>query len=326
MTDAEALALAGRALALWGGGEAPPRLVKNRENIVFELRLAGGARAALRLHRPGYQTAAGIGSELLWMQGLAAAGLLVPAPVPSLSGALVEEAGGRCLSCVGWLEGAPLGAAEAPLAGEAAEQAAMMHDLGGLVARLHGATDALALPAGFTRPSWDEEGLLGEAPLWGRFWESPAFAPGERALMLEARGFARKALADLRAGGADYGLIHADVLRENVLCHAGALALIDFDDAGFGFRHYDLATALVQSLEEPALPDLAAALVAGYRAARPLAPGRLALFVMLRCCASAGWIASRAGPGDPRQRFYAGRALRMARHVLDGTAPWEPGL
>ncbi|MBC7139842.1 MAG: phosphotransferase [Defluviimonas sp.] len=325
MTDAEALALADRALALWGGG-APPRLVKNRENIVFELRLAGGARAALRLHRPGYRTARAIGSELHWMRGLAAAGLPVPAPVPSLSGALVEAAGGRCLSCVGWLEGAAIGSAEAPLPGGPAEQAALMRDLGGLVARLHDAADRMALPAGFTRPRWDEDGLLGETPLWGRFWESPAFTADERALMRQARAAARAALADLRAAGADYGPIHADVLRENVLRHAGRLALIDFDDAGFGFRHYDLATALVQSLEEPALPDLAAALVAGYRARRPLVPGRLALFVMLRCCASAGWIASRAGPDDPRQRLYAARALGMARHVLDGSAPWQPGL
>ncbi|CAM5375607.1 phosphotransferase [Frigidibacter albus] len=181
-------------------------------------------------------------------------------------------------------------------------------------------------PRALPGPAWDEEGLLGEAPLWGRFWDSPAFAPGERALMLEARTAARAALAGLRAAGGDYGLIHADVLRENVLCERGTLALIDFDDAGFGFRHYDLASALVQSLEEPALADLAAALVAGYRAGRALVPGQLALFVMLRCCASAGWIASRAGPDDPRQRFYAGRALRMARHVLDGTAPWEPRL
>ena len=325
MTDAEALELASRALALWGGGDAP-RLVKNRENTVFEMRLAEGQRAALRLHRPGYQTVAGIESELLWMQGLAAAGMPVPAPVPALSGALVEALDGRCVSCVGWLDGVPLGSAELPLAGTPGEQAERMRDLGGLVARLHEATDALELPTGFARPSWDEDGFLGEAPLWGRFWNSPAFAADERALMLEARDTVRAALGALRAEGADFGLIHADVLRENVLCHDGGLALIDFDDSGFGFRHYDLATALVQSLEEPALPDLAAALVAGYRAARPLAPGRLALFVMLRCCASAGWIASRAAPGDARQRFYAGRALRMARHVLDGTAPWEPGL
>ncbi|GGH58360.1 phosphotransferase [Frigidibacter albus] len=325
MTDAEALELAGRALALWGGGGAP-RLVKNRENIVFEVRLAQGPRAALRLHRPGYQTVAGIESELCWMQGLAAAGLRVPAPLPALSGALVEALDGRCVSCVGWLEGEPLGSAEAPLPGSAADQAARMHDLGALIARLHDGTDAMMLPPGFARPSWDEDGFLGEAALWGRFWESPAFAPGERALMLEARDVARQMLAEVRAEGCDFGLIHADVLRENVLCHDGQLALIDFDDSGFGFRHYDLATALVQSLEEPALPDLAATLVAGYRETRTLAPGRLALFVMLRCCASAGWIASRAGPDDPRQRFYAGRALRMARHVLDGTAPWELGL
>lgn len=325
MTDAEALALAEQALALWGGGAEPPRLVKNRENIVFELRLADGSHAALRLHRPGYQTLAGIESELHWMRALAQAGLQVPVPVPTQDGALVAVAGGRCLSCVTWLQGEALGSAEAPLPGEPEEQAALMHDLGALIARLHDATDAMAMPAAFTRPCWDTEGLLGEAPLWGRFWENPAFTAEDRALMLEARAAARALLAPL-AKGADFGLIHADVLRENVLRHEGGLALIDFDDAGFGFRHYDLATALVQSLEEPALADLAPALVAGYRTARPLAPGSLALFVMLRCCASAGWIASRAAPGDPRQRFYAGRALRMARHVLDGTAPWEPGL
>jgi hypothetical protein len=39
---------------------------------------------------------------------------------------------------------------------------------------------------------------------------------------------------------------------------------------------------------------------------------------MLRTFASAGWIATRAAANDPRQRFYAARALRMARLVLDG--------
>ena len=32
------------------------------------------------------------------------------------------------------------------------------------------------------------------------------------------------------------GLIHADAIQENVLNHAGALSLIDFDDSGYGYR------------------------------------------------------------------------------------------
>ena len=61
------------------------------------------------------------------------------------------------------------------------------------------------------------------------------------------------------------------------------------------------------------------ALEAGYRVARrhgagPL--GNIDMFVALRCFASAGWIVSRAGPDDPRMRFYADRAVRAARSVL----------
>ena len=121
--------------------------------------------------------------------------------------------------------------------------------------------------------------------------------------------------------GGDYGLIHADVLRENLLDDAGRLWLIDFDDCGFGFRLYDLATALSQSLDEPQLPGLAAALLDGYGESRrlPPQPGQwLTLFVLLRCLASCGWPITRSTADDPRMRPYATRALRLARLYLDG--------
>ncbi len=130
----------------------------------------------------------------------------------------------------------------------------------------------------------------------------------------------------MRAQGGDFGLIHADVLRENVVETPDGLALIDFDDGGFGFRLYDLGTALVQNLEEPNLAPIAGALVAGYRRARPapdLDANTLTLFVLLRCFASAGWIVSRAPRTDPRQGLYAARALRLARYFLEGSSPWD---
>ena len=126
-------------------------------------------------------------------------------------------------------------------------------------------------------------------------------------------------LARHEAEGADFGLIHADVLRENVLIHEGRLSLIDFDDSGFGFRAYDLATAEVQGLEDPMNAVASLALHEGYRAARradapPL--GDVTLFVALRTFASCGWIVTRAAPDDPRQRFYADRAVRAARRLM----------
>ena len=54
-------ALASEAAALWQG--KPLRLLRNRENAVFEIAIPSG-RAALRLHRIGYQDSAAIASEL----------------------------------------------------------------------------------------------------------------------------------------------------------------------------------------------------------------------------------------------------------------------
>ena len=326
LDDAQAQGLAERALEHWGGAQRPPRLVKQRENIVFDAVLRGGPRVALRLHRPGYQSRSAINSELWWTRALAECGLPVAVPVPSISGALVEAMDDRAVSCVGWLEGSPIGSGEASLVGSTAVQAALMHALGRLIASVQEATDAFTLPGDFERPAWDTEGLLGDAPRWGRFWENPAFSAAERDIVEQARALARERLEAYRADGADFGLIHADYVRENVIAGLRGLALIDFDDSGFGFRLYDLGTALTQSLEEPHLPLLARSLVAGYRELRALsdeAEGTLALFLMLRTFASAGWAVGRAAPDDPRQRLFTRRVVRMARHVLAGTTPWD---
>lgn len=321
----EGWAMAEAAAALWGATPGSARPVKVRENIVFQIAFPNGASAALRLHRPGYQTRATIEAELDWTTRLAAAGLRVPRPRPTLAGATTARVGSRQASVVGWLEGAPAGDGGRPLSGTRAEQTALFAALGGFLGDLHRLTDGLEFRDPPVRQHWNVDGFLGESPLWGRFWENPTLTPAEQNLLLTARKAAAAQLLALIADGADCGLIHADVLRENILLTPAGLALIDFDDCGYGPRLYDLGTALVQNLEEPHLPELAAALASGYASTRP-APGLalpgLVLFVALRAFASAGWIISRAAPDDPRQRFYAERALVMARHIIDGTAPW----
>ena len=303
---------------LWGVSGAP-RLIKDRENAVYEIALPGGERAALRLHRPGYQSAAAIRSELWWMTELAGAGVPVPRPLPTRDGRLVAEIGGRAASVVGWIEGEQIGDGATPLEPDAETVALRYRALGRLVAQMHDATDRLALPSDFERLSWNRPAYVGEAPLWGRFWENPSLTPEEADLLRAARAEADAALARHEAMGADFGLIHADVLRENVLVKGGRLSLIDFDDSGFGFRAYDLATAEVQGLEDPMNAVASLALLEGYRAARradapPL--GEVMLFVALRAFASCGWIVTRAAPDDARQRFYAARAVRAAQRLM----------
>ena len=309
MTEAEEAARA------FGG--SLPRLIRKRENAVYDMMLPSG-RTALRLHRAGYQSAAAIRSELWWCHALASAGVPVARPVPALDGQLlVLLSTGRLASALAWVDGVPLGEAGVPLAGDASEQAARHRALGRLLAQLHSATDALVPPPEFTRISWDSDGLLGETPFWGRFWDHPALQPEDAALLRRTRDFLRERMQDHAASGS-FGLIHADVLRENVFVGPSGLSLIDFDDSGFGFRLYDLGTALSQNLFEPALPRIAQALAEGYGETRPLDPDMIPVFTLMRCCASVGWTMPRLAPDDPVHRSPIARAVGLARHVLDG--------
>jgi Ser/Thr protein kinase RdoA (MazF antagonist) len=253
------------------------------------------------------------------MAQLDRAGVPVPRPVPTRNGALVAEVAGRAASVVTWVEGEQIGDGGTPLEADMEAVAARYRALGRLIAQMHDVTDALTLPPDFERLRWNRPAYTGEAPLWGRFWENPALAPEEAALLRAARAEADAALARHEADGADFGLIHADVLRENVLTHDGRLSLIDFDDSGFGFRAYDLATAEVQGLEDSMNAAASLALHEGYRDTRRAdapALGDVTLFVALRTFASCGWIVTRAAPNDPRQRFYADRAVRAARRLM----------
>ena len=111
----------------------------------------------------------------------------------------------------------------------------------------------------FDRPVWDAQGLLGETPLWGRFWENPQLTAAQAALLTQARDHALARLSALK--GADYGLIHADLVQENVLIGPGGPHLIDFDDGGFGYRLFDMATVLNFILREADPAPLQAAFV-----------------------------------------------------------------
>ncbi|MFN3646869.1 MAG: phosphotransferase enzyme family protein [Gemmobacter sp.] len=309
---------AAEAAAHWGGAQTL-RLIRDRENAVFEAMLPTG-RAALRLHRVGYQSEAAIRSELWWCAALADAGAPVPRPVPARDGELLHRlSSGRLASVIGWIDGPPLGEAGVPLAGRRDELVARFRAVGDLVARFHEATDALTLPDWFTRPRWDVPGLTGETPFWGRFWDHPDLTADERETLLDAR---RHIAATLGARGGDFGLIHADVLRENVLFAPDGPCLIDFDDAGFGYRAFDLGTVLSQTLAEPHLPALAQALVQGYAARRPLDPSLIPTVTLARCCASVGWTMPRLAPGDPIRRRHIERAVRLARAVLGPGVDW----
>ena len=307
-------ALASEAVSHWNGRVS--RLLRDRENAVFEVALPSG-RAALRLHRMGYQDDAAIRSELWWCAALAAKGVAVPAALPSRSGDfLVKLSNGRNASIINWMQGEAFGEAGQPLPCAPEHRLTRHYMLGELLAAVHAATDTLVLPPDFTRPRWDIEGLVGEVPFWGRFWEHPTATAAQADILRAARDFLRAQISEHQRNGGDFGPIHADVLRENILVNDGALSLIDFDDSGFGFRLYDLGTALSQNLYEPDYPQIRDALIAGYSQTRPADRSMVEVFTLARTCASVGWAAPRLAPDSPIHTSHIARAVMCAQTVM----------
>lgn len=308
--------LAQQAAALWGLDPTRLTLAAARENAVWRAEGPGGPYA-LRLHRPGYRTEAELRSELQWMGALAEGGLPVPRPIPSRAGRLVEVVEGTAVDLLTWLPGRMVGK-QGALEG-IADRAGHMHRLGALLARLHDLSDAWTLPEGFARPLWDRPGLLGVTPLWGPFWDNPDLTRAQRATLLAARA---RANIDLRRreSGLDFGLIHADAITENVMIDGDALALIDFDDGGWGFRDFDLATVLMRQLAAPDYGDLRAALLQGYAARRAVDPAALDLLLLCRAFTYLGWIIPRrAEPGGAERSARAiATALPLAEAYLGG--------
>ncbi|MBB3610640.1 homoserine kinase [Rhizobium sp. BK602] len=316
------------ALDHWPVQAHEPVLMKYRENAVFRITLEDGQFAALRLHRPGYHDETSLRSELDFMAALKRGGLNVPRPVATSDGQnlLLLPANGHFpeqhADVVSWIDGIPLGQSGTPLSHSTEMQADIFFRIGQGMAAMHELADAWQPPEGFSRPAWDLDGLLGETPLWGRFWDCPGLPSSSIAALLALRDELRQALAAIAPDTLDYGLIHADLVRENIfLTEEGSnIAFIDFDDAGHGFRLFDLATALLKNRSEPAYPAIEEGLISGYRSRRALSDTALAslpLFMVLRSLTYIGWLAERPETPDAAARLsrYVNESLEMARKL-----------
>jgi Ser/Thr protein kinase RdoA (MazF antagonist) len=292
------------ALPLWPLDVADVTPIKVRENAVFAVQLRGGTRVALRVHRLGYHSDDALRSEFLWCDALAAQGIEVPRAVPSRAGrpfevvAADKGAQPRQVDIFEWIDGQQLGTAESGVGSDDAVVARNYRTIGELAARMHNQSAAWKLPAGFTRHAWDAEGLMGERPRWGRFWELDALSPAQRLTFERLRTRLRKDLMAFGADQANYGLIHADLVPENVLVGPRGVRIIDFDDAGFGWHLFELATTLYFIRRESCYPTALASYVTGYRQHRRLSDEdlrRLPMFLAARGTTYLGWVHTRQG-------------------------------
>ncbi len=283
------------ALARFGlGGGASATFVRHGENTTYRVTADDGRQFALRINRPGYQTAEAVRSELAWMDGLRVAGVRTAPPVPGVDGDLVQTVSldgdlVRTAVLFDWIDGVPL---------SAVGELEPWPRLGELMARIHEHGQQWTRPAWFTRPAWDADALVGDEPRWGPPDPLRLFSEEDRAALeacrtevlarLEAIGFARDR----------FGLIHADLGFENVLvADDGTVTIIDFDDSGDSWYLFELASALYPHDRTDGFDERRDALVAGYRHVRELPDELLAelpTFLMARRIQTLGWMFSRS--------------------------------
>ncbi len=295
--------LAERAVREWKLPNCTISLIKYRENAVFKVDVQGGRRFALRIHRPGYHEDAALQSELLWIDALAKAGLEVPGVIASTNGEFcvpisvdaVPES--RMVDLFSWVDGEQLGSSEEGVRESAENLYTMYQTIGRIAAQLHNITTAWQQPDGFERHAWDLEGLVGDQPFWGRFWELESLTEQQRELLLSARERVRVELEQYGQPEGLYSMIHADFVPENLLVDGDKVRLIDFDDAGFGWHMFELATALYFVHTEPHYDSARRGLIDGYRECRALDDrdwNRLDLFLLARSFTYLGWVHTRA--------------------------------
>ena len=249
----------------------------------------------LRVHRTGYHTPNAIESELAWMEALRVdAGVHTPKIIPGPDGSRVHQVSTDLLphgrSCVffEFLEG------EEP---SEDRLLAAFPNLGQVTARMHEHVLGWALPAGFERFRWDFETSLGEKPHWGNWYDGQAMTPERREVLGRLVATLGKRLAAFGTGADRFGLVHCDMRLANLLVHEGDTRVIDFDDCGFSWFLYDLATALSFIEDRPDVPELVDAWLEGYRRVRPVTPEEekeIPTFIMLRRMLLVAWIGSHS--------------------------------
>ena len=317
--------IAKRALEAWNLDGACLENLAISENVAFRVD-ANGQTYVLRIHRPTYHTLKELNSELLWTKALRKEGIDVPKPLLTPDGnayvalPLPGSDEMRNVSMLHWVEGELLGNLIGPNTDEASIRQ-YFGQLGQTAARIHNQSSEWLLPEGFERPNLDVDGLVGQNPFWGNFWDLPQYDCKQTKLIKEVKQVATEVLSDYSTSPRTYSLIHADLHPENVVVSAGGLHIIDFDDSAFGWHAYELAIAITNYTDHPLFKPIFESMIAGYVILRPLndsAISLIPLFVLVRRLVTLGWASQRPEVRSQENLVLEiERACRNAEEFLD---------
>ena len=290
--------LADELLRSWEHDGGRAKFWRASTNFVFFLKKAGRDHV-LRFTHASERTAKTIGAELDYVNALAAHGLRVARPVPSLAGHLVES--------IETVQGIFHAVVFEALPGKSVDLEEMTPDQlvrwGQALGELHQAATHYTKPG---RPSWQDH-LTMVAEL----------VPATESSAQQEVARLTQELGQLACNPQNCGLIHYDFEPDNLIWHEGQPGIIDFDDCALYWYVADIALALSDLFgDRPSQVDFANTtfrhFIQGYRTIRAIEQDELAqipLFLRMQNLVSFARLYRAVTPVNPA-----------------GELPWMPGL
>ena len=269
--------------------------INQSENTTYRLTRPSGERCILRIHRTGYHSDAAIRSEHAWLEALRLdSGVRTPAVLPNIHGDSItqiitdELPDGRNCVFFEFLDGT-----------EPDEHALKENfpNLGEVTARMHEHVQNWTPPDGFERFNWNLETVFGANPHWGHWQDCPGINARASVTLDRLVQTLKRRLTSFGMGPDRFGLVHADMRLANLLLHEGEARVIDFDDCGFSWYLYDLATSVSFIEDRSDVMELVDAWLSGYYRVRTLPADVVAeipSFIMLRRMLIVAWCGSHS--------------------------------
>ena len=276
------------------------------ENTTFRVSGPEG-EFCLRICRPGYQSDANVASEIAFVGAMRMAGFDVPRPYQDRVVKVGVDQVPEPRNCVllGWQEGEFAKERLTPT------QSAR---IGEAMARMHEFATHWTVPEGFDRQGlhpWETKTLAIETP-------NSMIEEADRQTLVGILEESRRMFKELPRDPDQFGLIHGDLHRGNVLFAGEETRIIDFDDTGWAFWLADFSAALAYELRYDSYPEVRDAMLKGYESVRPLPPRTrelLPAFLRIRIMTVSDWLASRSD--NPQIREVGGEWVKRLCESVD---------
>ncbi|MGG2110754.1 phosphotransferase [Lysinibacillus pakistanensis] len=272
------------------------KMIDYSENSTYLVEDGQGKKYILRISRPNYHKKEEIEAEIAWLNSLHEQSPIdVSLPIRADDGDYVHAHKLNDIiyysTLFTFLEG------NAPDENNEEDLIQQFETLGTITAMFHKHTiEQHEYYKDFKRMTWDYDTIVGNSPKWARWQDGLGMTPSRLALYEEASLIIKKKLEAFGKSKTRFGLIHSDLRLANLLIFGDEIKVIDFDDCGFGWFLYDLATSVSFIEHMPYLDDLIASWLKGYSKIRTLTDEEIEMiptFILMRRLQLISWIGSR---------------------------------